>query len=76
MQIPKIKRRRLFELLLRYKKDSNNSSIQYDRKAINQKIDKAIETNIIKELNRKKDLIKAKEIPVKRYNYNYIKDIF
>jgi len=71
-----IKRSRFFELLNKYKKDPDNFSIQYNRKTINRKIDKAIETNIIKELNREKDLIKAKEIPVKRYNYNYIKDIF
>ena len=52
-----IKRRRLFKLLARYKKDPDNFSIQYKRKTINRKIDQAIETNIIKELNTEKDLI-------------------
>jgi len=70
-----IKRRRFFELLARYKKDPNNFSIQYNRKTINRKIDKAIETNIIKELNIEKDLIKTKEVPIRCYNYSYIKDI-
>jgi len=70
-----IKRRRFFELLARYKKDPDNFSIQYNRKTINRKIDKAIETNIIKELNIEKDLIKAKEVPIRCYNYSYIKDI-
>jgi len=70
-----IKRRRFFELLARYKKDPNNFSIQYNRKTINRKIDQAIETNIIKELNIEKDLIKTKEVPIRCYNYSYIKDI-
>ena len=70
-----IKRRRFFELLNRYKKDPDNFSIQYNRKTINRKIDKTIETNIIKELNREKNLIKAKEVPIRCYNYTYIKDI-
>ena len=70
-----IKRSRCFELLNRYKKDPDNFSIQYNRKTINRKIDKAIETNIIKELKMEKDLIKNKDIPIKWYNYSYIKDI-
>jgi hypothetical protein len=70
-----IKRSRFFELLNRYKKDPDNFSIQYNRKTINRKIDQDIETNIIKELNTEKDLIQAKEVPIKCYNYSYIKDI-
>jgi len=70
-----IKKRRFFELLARYKKDPDNFSIQYNRKTINRKIDKAIETNIIKELKIEKDLIKAKDVPIRCYNYSYIKDI-
>ena len=70
-----IKRSRFFELLARYKKDPDNFSIQYNRKTINRKIDQAIETNIIKELNTEKDLIQAKDVPIRWYNYSYIKDI-
>jgi len=69
-----IKRRRFFKLLNRYKKDPDNFSIQYNRKTINRKIDQAIETNIIKELNTEKDLIQAKEVPIRWYNYSYVKD--
>ena len=75
LQILGIKRRRFFKLLARYKKDPNNFSIQYNRKSINRKINKAIETNIIKELNREKVLILDKEVPIRCYNYTYIKDI-
>ena len=66
LQMLKIKRRRFFKLLNKYKKYPNNFSIQYNRKTINRKIDKAIETNIIKELNTEKDLIKAKEVQYSR----------
>jgi len=58
-----IKRSRFFKLLNRYKKDPDNFSIQYNRKTINRKINKTIETNIIKELNREKILILDKEVP-------------
>ena len=75
LQILGIKRRRFFELLNRYKKDPDNFSIQYNRKTINRKIDKTIEINIIKELNREKVLILDKEVPIRCYNYTYIKDI-
>ena len=75
LSILRIKRSRFFELLNRYKKDPDNFSIQYNRKTINRKIDKAIETNIIKELNTEKNLIKEKETPIRCYNYSYIKDI-
>jgi len=75
LSILRIKRSRFFELLNRYKKGPDNFSIQYNRKTINRKIDKAIETNIIKELNTEKNLIKEKETPIRCYNYSYIKDI-
>lgn len=70
----KIKRRRFFELLAKYRKDPDSFSIQYERKTINRKIDPDIEKNIVKELKIEKDLIKAKDVPIKYYNYSYIKD--
>jgi len=75
LQMLRIKRRRFFLLLAKYRNDPDNFSIQYERKTINRKIDPDIETNIIKELRIEKDLIKAKEVPIKYYNYSYIKDL-
>lgn len=75
LQMLKIKRSRFFELLAKYRKDQDNFSIQYERKTINRKIDPDIERNIIQELKIEKDLIKAKDIPIKWYNYSYIKDL-
>jgi hypothetical protein len=48
----RIKRRRFFELLAKYRQDPDSFSIQYERKTINRKIDQAIETNIVKKLER------------------------
>ena len=50
LQILRIKRRRFFELLNRYKKYPDNFSIQYIRKIINPKIDQAIGGLIYKKL--------------------------
>jgi len=75
LQILRIKRSRFFELLTRYRNDPDNFSIQYKRKTINRKIDPDIEQNIVKELKIEKDLIKAKEVPIKYYNYSYLKDL-
>src|SRR5665648_1253278 len=75
LQILGIKRRRFFKLLARYKKDPDNFSIQYKRKTINRKINPDIEKNIVKELKIEKNLIKAKDVPIKWYNYSYIKDL-
>ena len=75
LQMLKIKRSRFFELLAKYRKDPDSFSIQYERKTINRKINPDIERNIIKELIVEKDLIKNKDIPIKWYNYSYIKDL-
>ena len=75
LQILKIKRSRFFESLAKYRKDPDNFSIQYERETINRKINPDIERNIIKELKVEKDLIKHKDIPIKWYNYSYIKDL-
>ena len=75
LQILRIKRSRFFELLTKYRNDPDNFSIQYERNTSNYRIDREIEANIIQELKIEKDLIKAKEVPIKYYNYSYIKDL-
>jgi hypothetical protein len=75
LQILKIKRSRFFELLAKYRKDPDNFSIQYKRNISNYRIDREIEANIIRELVIEKGLIKNKDIPIKWYNYSYIKDL-
>jgi hypothetical protein len=75
LQMLKIKKRRFFELLAKYRQDPDNFSIQYERSTINRKINLDIERNMVKELKIEKDLIKNKDIPIKYYNYSYIKDL-
>lgn len=74
MEILGIKRSRFFELLQRYRKDPEGFSIAYKREKPTRKISKELEENILKELSIEAHLIKNKDIPVKSFNYSYIKD--
>jgi hypothetical protein len=69
-----IKKRRFFVLLKEYRNDPGNFTIEYIRKSKSRSIDPAIETNIIKELTIDKKAIENKDVPLKSYNYSYIKD--
>jgi len=61
-------------LLAKYRRDPVNFSTQYDRRAINRKIDPNIERNIVKELKIEKVLIKYKFVKIgailEVHNYN------
>jgi hypothetical protein len=69
------------ELLERYVKREikiqcpHGFSIQYGRKAKTRKISESIEQNIVRELQIEKKLIQDKEIPLRQYNYSYIRDL-
>jgi hypothetical protein len=69
-----IKKRRFFVLLRQYRTNPKNFSIQYIRKSKVRFIDPLIEENIIKELSIDKNAISNKDIPLKSYNYSYVKD--
>jgi hypothetical protein len=69
-----IKRRRFFILLKQYKENPQRFSVQYQRTRVPRTISPMIEENILKELSIEKKIIQNKEIPVKSYNYSYIKD--
>ena len=73
-EILQIKERRFFALLKKYKEDSSNFSIQYQRKEPT-RICQDIENNILKELCIEKRFIDDKDVPLNNYNYSYIKDI-
>jgi len=70
-----IKKTRFFALVKWLKDDPENFSISYSRRIPTRKISKDIEKNIVKELKIEKDLIKAKDVPIKYYNYSFIKDL-
>ncbi len=69
-----IRRRRFFELLKEYRNNPNEFSIRYKRKSTTRRISEEVEKNIISELEKEKNLIEDKEIPIRFYNYSYIKD--
>ncbi len=74
-QILGIKKRRFFALVKRYRKSPEEFSIQYNRKSKTRAISSRIEENIIKELTIEKKLIQDKSVPVKSYNYSYVRDL-
>lgn len=68
-----IKRRRFFTLLNTFRKDSHGFSIQYNRET-SRRISQDIENNILKELKIDKELIESNVVPLRRYNYSYVRD--
>ncbi len=74
LEILEIKRRRFFELAKKYREDPEGFSIHIVRNNKGRKIPEAVERNIIKELDVEKSLIEDKQLPVKSYNYSYIRD--
>jgi len=74
LEILQITKRRFFHLLQEYKKDPDGFSIDCKRKRPTRKISEELEKNIINELRIEKELIEDKELPIRFYNYSYIKD--
>lgn len=69
-----IQKRRFFSLIKSYKENPFEFTIQYKRDTSTRRIAQSIENNIIKELETEKELIEDKNVPLKSYNYSYIKD--
>ena len=65
---------RFFTLVKKYNKNPDNFSIEYKRGNATRKISKDIEDSIMKELTIEKKLITDPEVPLRSYNYSYIKD--
>jgi len=69
-----INKTRFFALVKTYRDNPAEFSIRYVRKGKTRAIPEAIEVNILKELAIEKALIEDKDIPIRCYNYSYIKD--
>jgi len=69
-----IKKRRFFLLLKQYKENPQDFTVQYRRTKAPRTISPVIEQTILKELSIDKKIIQNKEIPLKSYNYSFIKD--
>jgi len=74
-QVLGIGKTRFFALIKDYRKDPNKFSIQYTRKTKTRTIPQVVEGNIIRELQIEKKLIQDKDIPLRYYNYSYVKDL-
>jgi hypothetical protein len=64
---------RFFMLMNQYREDPQRFTIHYERNTP-ARISKDVEHNIVKELSIEKAIIENKEIPLKSYNYSFIKD--
>ena len=64
---------RFFMLMSQYRENPQDFTIHYERNTP-PRISKDIEDNIVKELSIEKGTIENKEIPLKSYNYSFIKD--
>jgi hypothetical protein len=69
-----IKKRRFFALVKNYRENPETFSIQYTRRSKTRTIPQSAERNIIKELTIEKKLIEDSNVPLRSYNYSYIKD--
>jgi hypothetical protein len=73
LDILQIKKTRFFELVQKFKSDPETFSIEYKRKS-SKRISKELEAIIINELEKEKGLIDNRDIPIRHYNYSYIRD--
>ncbi|MBP7791758.1 MAG: hypothetical protein KA120_01715 [Candidatus Goldbacteria bacterium] len=74
-EIMGIGKSRFFALVKEYRKNPEHFSIQYERTDRTRQIYLKIEKNILKELTEEKKLIDNNDMPIKNYNYSYIRDI-
>jgi hypothetical protein len=72
--ILEIRKRRFFVLLKQYKENPQHFTVQYQRTRAPRSISPEIEQNILNELSIEKEIIQNKEVPLRSYNYSYIKD--
>jgi hypothetical protein len=61
-------------ILKQYRENPHQFTIQYPRMKPSRSISLEIEQNILKELTIEKKIIQDQDIPLKSYNYSYIKD--
>jgi len=74
-EILEIKKSRFFLIWKRFKDNPQHFTVQYQRRTPPRRISTPIEQNILQELATEKKIIQNKEIPLKSYNYSYIRDL-
>jgi len=73
-QMLDIKERRFFKLVKDYKSDPDNFSINYSRKSGGGRLTSFTEKKILEELVVENKMIKDPDVPVRRYNYSFVRD--
>ena len=68
-----IGRRRFFTLVKEYRENPHQFNIQYERTSP-PRIPPGLEETLLSELSIEKNLIQNKDVPLKSYNYSYLKD--
>ena len=66
---------RFFALVNAYRHNPLEFSIQYERNTETRRICEGIEQSILRELQIEKHMIENPDIPVRHYNYSYIRDL-
>jgi hypothetical protein len=66
---------RFFALIHAYRHNPHEFSVQYQRKSKTRVIPQAVEDTILRELEIEKDMIANPDIPIRYYNYSYIRDL-
>jgi transposase len=74
MDLLGLKRRGFFKWVKRYKEQGEDFSIGCKRSNEHKRISEEVEQNILKELTTDKTLIEDFAMPVRFYNYSFIKD--
>lgn len=69
-----IQKRRFFRLLAAFRQNPAAFSIAYTRNGTPRTISPDVEHNIVKELEIDRDLIEDPDVPLRRYNYSYVRD--
>ena len=70
----KIGRSRFFEILKDYRADPRGFSVAYQRTSCPRKLAPEIERNILRELRFENRLIENPDVPLRSYNYSYVRD--
>lgn len=74
-EVLSIGKTRFFALIRAYHQDPHEFSIHYTRHTTRRRIPQAVDDNILRELHIEKHLIEDKDVPLRQYNYSYIKDL-
>ena len=70
----KMGRRRVFDLIKKYREAPDEFSLDYKRKSSSNRISEKAENKIISELKKESSIIGDPNNPVRDYNYSYLKE--